>query len=302
MDINLKDFAEKQWESEDRNRFKFYECPACGAKFFSREERSHCVYCGSGMIKPCWSESIKPDGIIPFAVDKEKAVDKIRNFCSGKKLLPKSITDLDFSRETMGVYVPVWVLNAKGKSRASFKAVKGESFKKGKTEGIKKDYYLLKREGEIFFEDNILKTDKTHGFIKDIEPYYFAEAKAFDSRYLEDFLCDKFDSDKDEACENVRSTIEKNLVSQYKNDISGFSNVQLESMDVSFDSQDLKYILVPVWLMNFKYEGEIHSFAVNGQTGSFTGKAPVGRSEYLKYFLLVFVIIAIIGVIIAFLT
>ena len=53
----------------------------------------------------------------------------------------------DFSRETMGVYVPVWVLNAKGKSRASFKAVKGESFKKGKTDGIKKDYYSLKREG-----------------------------------------------------------------------------------------------------------------------------------------------------------
>ena len=121
-------------------------------------------------------------------------------------------------------------------------------------------------------------------------------------RVLDGFLCDKFDSDKDEACENVRSAIEKSLVSQYKNDISGFSNIQLENMEVSFDSQDLKYILVPVWLMNFKYEGEIHSFAVNGQTGSFTGKAPVGKSEYLKYFLLVFVIIAIIGVIIAFLT
>ena len=302
MDINLNSFAEKQWESEDRRKFRFYECPACGAKFFSENEHSHCIYCGSGMLMPCGDRSVKPDGVIPFSVDKEQAVAMIRKFCSGKKMLPKSIADLDFSRETMGIYIPAWVLNAKGKSRASFKAVKGESFKKGKVEGIKKDFYLLKREGDVSFENCILKNDRSREYMKDIEPYYPSEAMAFDSRYLEGFLCDKFNEDGDEAYENVSSAIGKSLVADYKKDISGYSNAQLESLEVSFDAQDLKYILLPVWLMNFKYDGQIHSFAVNGQTGKFTGRAPVGKGEYLKYFLLVFVIIAVIGVLIAFLT
>ena len=302
LDINLKDFAEKQWETEERRRFNFYECPACGAKFFSQEEEKRCVYCGSGMIMPGFSESVKPDGIIPFSVDKEQAVRQFKNFCSGKRMLPKSITDLDFSRETKGIYIPVCVLNARGRSRASFKAVKGESFKKGRTEGIRKDYYLLKREGDVSFENYMLKNDKIHGFMRDMEPYYFAEARPFDSKYLAGFLSDKFDEDKDEVYKNVCSGIEKSIVSEYKRDIGGFSNSLLESLEVSFDAQELKYILVPVWLMNFKYDGEIHSFAVNGQTGKFSGMAPVGNGEYLKYFLLVFVIIAVIGVLIAFLT
>ena len=299
MDTNLNDFVEEQWEKEEREKFSFYSCPACETEFFARKELKRCIYCGRDMLSGCDSQSVKPDGIIPFSVDKEKAVRAFKDFCKGKKLLPKSLKEADFERGTQKVYIPVWVLNGKGKSTAVFDAAKGESFKEGKTECIRKDFYSLKREGEVSFEDFIVKNEKLFGFLDNIKPYYFAEAKDFDTRYIEDAYVYKFDRDIDEAAQKVRSAVEKILADEYKKDISDFSHAELDKISVSFDSQYLEYILVSVWLMNFKYDGAVHSFAVNGQTGSFAGKAPVGKSEFLKYFLLVFVIIAVIGIIIA---
>ena len=35
-----------------------------------------------------------------------------------------------------------------------------------------------------------------------------------------------------------------------------------------------KYALYPVWILNVKWNGKNHTFAMNGQTGKFVGNIP----------------------------
>ena len=40
-------------------------------------------------------------------------------------------------------------------------------------------------------------------------------------------------------------------------------------------------MLLPVWFMTYKYNGQIYSFAVNGQTGKLAGTPPLDKFKLL---------------------
>jgi len=37
----------------------------------------------------------------------------------------------------------------------------------------------------------------------------------------------------------------------------------------------VRYVLMPVWLLNTRYRDKLYTFAMNGQTGRMTGTLPV---------------------------
>ena len=37
--------------------------------------------------------------------------------------------------------------------------------------------------------------------------------------------------------------------------------------------------MLPVWMMNVKYEDKIYTMAMNGQTGKFIGNVPVSKAK-----------------------
>ncbi|MBQ9318811.1 MAG: hypothetical protein IJR82_04205 [Bacilli bacterium] len=57
------------------------------------------------------------------------------------------------------------------------------------------------------------------------------------------------------------------------------------------------YTLLPVWLLNIKYKDNMHTFAMNGQTGKLIGDIPVDVKKAFFYWILTFVICMIIGLI-----
>ena len=46
-------------------------------------------------------------------------------------------------------------------------------------------------------------------------------------------------------------------------------------MDVSYRDVTFKYLLLPVWLSSYRYQGKIYHFMVNGQSGKAGGETPV---------------------------
>ena len=46
-------------------------------------------------------------------------------------------------------------------------------------------------------------------------------------------------------------------------------------MDVAFSKMTYKYLLLPVWMSSFTFNGKVFQFVVNGQTGKVGGKSPV---------------------------
>ena len=91
---NVETAAGEDWGS-DASKLKVYNCGNCGAQLITDETTAAttCPYCGNPTIIPGqFSAGRKPDYVIPFACEKEQAMEKLQSYYKGKKLLPKSFT------------------------------------------------------------------------------------------------------------------------------------------------------------------------------------------------------------------
>ena len=70
-----------------------YKCQNCGAEIVADEQTAatFCVYCGNtAILKSKLSGNFKPDYIIPFKIEKERAIEAFKDLSKGswqKKLL-----------------------------------------------------------------------------------------------------------------------------------------------------------------------------------------------------------------------
>ena len=81
--------------------------------------------------------------------------------------------------------------------------------------------------------------------------------------------------------------LRKEILGQYSYDVVSYLNV-----DTTHSSVTYKYVLLPVYILNYNYRGKNYSIYVNGNTGKVTGKTPVSA---LKVALTVLLGIIIIG-------
>ena len=73
-----------------------YVCTSCGAALDTDPTTAvtNCPYCGNAVeIAGQMSKAVKPDYCIPFRYEKKDAIKALKEYYSGKKLLPRSFTD-----------------------------------------------------------------------------------------------------------------------------------------------------------------------------------------------------------------
>lgn len=65
---------------------------------------------------------------------------------------------------------------------------------------------------------------------------------------------------------------------------SGYASVVPSSRQVRIDHGKARYVLLPVWMLNTKFNDKIYTFAMNGQTGKMTGSLPVCPKRTAAWF------------------
>ncbi len=281
---------DRELETVEQN-FKEYSCPSCGAKVVCDEHTTstRCVYCGNPQVIPITISGIyKPDYIIPFKINKEAAKEALRKFYKGKVLLPKEFASENRIEEIQGIYVPFWLFDCKGKVDLRYSATNVEMWRDLRYRYIKTNYYDVQRSGSVLFEKIPMDGSKKmmDDYMEAIEPYDYSEFEEFDMAYLAGFLSDKYDVACDDMIPRAKERINKSIVPMFRKTVKGFITVRNIYSDIQIDSKDIKYALLPVWLLTTRYKGEPYTFAMNGQTGELVGKLPVDNSKTFKYILL----------------
>ena len=66
---------------------------------------------------------------------------------------------------------------------------------------------------------------------------------------------------------------------------TGFSDVSLRDRSrLDMSNSTVRFVLLPVYVFDVKWNGEKYSFAVNGQTGKVVGTLPEDAALKRKYF------------------
>ena len=65
----------------------------------------------------------------------------------------------------------------------------------------------------------------------------------------------------------------------------GYSTVTPVNTQVQLQQGQVRQVLMPVWLLNTRWQGKTYTFAMNGQTGQFVGDLPTDNGKFWKYLL-----------------
>ncbi len=277
-----------------------YKCQSCGAEVTVEgvTAATKCPYCDNVIVlEPQLSGMIKPNGIIPFRIDRSGVSEKVRELCKGKRLLPGGFLSENRIKEVQGVYVPFWLFDCHADGKMSFKATRVRRWSSGSYDYTETSHFLLVREGEMSFEkipvDGSVKMDDS--LMDSIEPYDFSELKEFDPAYLSGFLADRFDADADASLPRANKRVETSVEEAFRSTINGYDSVTMSMNKTQISDTSVKYVLLPVYLITSKYRGKTYSYAINGQTGKIVGELPVSRAKSWAWFGGVFAAVFAIG-------
>ncbi|MBE6160567.1 MAG: hypothetical protein E7157_05955 [Lactobacillales bacterium] len=304
----LKDMENKKISTDEEavdDKYVTYNCPDCGANIITDEETAatFCIYCGnSSIIKNRLTGKFAPSKIIPFKKTKEDAIKAFKGLKKGRPLVPKSFISEKNIEKITGVYIPFWLFDIMVDGTIEAKGTKVKHWSSGNTRYTKTDYYEMTRTGSMEFDR--IPVDGSTKFndeiMNTIEPFDYKDLVDYNHAYLSGFLAEKYNVDEKESFEFAKNRALSSGKDTMMNDMIGYSSKTEKSNTLKTTEQKTEYVLLPVWMVNVKYNDKFYLFAMNGQTGEFVGDIPLDKKKAVIAGILSFVITFIIAIIVSY--
>ena len=294
---NSKELKKDKKENEDIQEMDVYHCEDCGAEIIADKNTSatFCVYCkNTAILKSRLSDKFSPSKIIPFSKTKDDAIEAFKNVGKGKFLMPKEFSNPQNIKELSGIYIPFWLYSCKMKGNVRGKGTKVITWSTYDYIYTKTDTYSVSRGGEYVF-DNI-PVDGSARFndaiMNSIEPFNYDELVDFSYSYLSGFLSEKYDVEQNEAkkitIERAKNSTIDDLTSKAR---SHYNTFIANNKDTEILEENIEYVLLPVWMVNIKYNEKMYTFAMNGETGKMIGDIPYSKKKLLIFLLILFLVL-----------
>ena len=275
-----------------------YQCQDCGAKIVADKNTAatFCVYCkNTAILKNRLSDKFAPSKVIPFTKTKEDAIEAFKAVGKGKFLMPKEFAAEKNIKELSAIYIPFWLYSCEMDSHIKGKGTRVSTWTTGNYRHTKTDTYHVERNAKFKFEripiDGSVRFNDA--IMNSIEPFNYDELCDFSPSYLSGFLAEKYDVESEEA---KKISIERAKQSCYKvlNSKINYQGFLPELKTGEVKKEDIQYVLLPVWMVNIKYKDKLYTFAMNGQTGKMIGDIPYSKSKAFLFWILIFIVSALI--------
>ena len=254
-----------------------YVCNHCGAEVIvhSAESSTFCVYCGNpAIVFSRVSKQVKPDGLIPFKISKELAIENVKEQFAKASYIPKELRDLKPDK-VRGIYVPYWIVEGDFHDAIVTETTQMTQ-RSGETHRHRE--YIYHGIAGSFKARNVLcdaSRRLSDAMTYRLEPFFLSDLVDFDPDYLAGYYSNVSDITLKELRESAANRCDISFSDNAKNNAEGYDYKVIKSSP-SFDLHDDPiYVLLPVWCFTYIYDGIPHTILVNGQTGKVTGTAPV---------------------------
>ena len=282
--------AGTSWQEGETDGLRVYCCNTCGGEIVADETTgaTECPFCGNPVIMTGqFSGDLRPDLVIPFKVSKKDAIAALQNHYKGKVLLPKVFKDQNHIQEVKGLYVPVWLFDADADAHVLYKATRTRVWSDSQYNYTETSHYSVTRAGGIDFRnvpvDGSSKMDDT--LMESIEPFHLEDAVDFRTAYLSGYLADKYDVDADASIGRANERIKHSTEDAFAATVMGYSTVVPVQSNIQLKNGCARYALLPVWILNTKWNGQQFTFGINGQTGKIAGDLPMDKNAFWTWLL-----------------
>ena len=262
-----------------------YHCPSCGSEIMTDETTvaTHCYYCHSPVVlQGKLTDDMRPDSVLPFTVDKDRAVSSFMSWVKSKRFVPKGFFSQDQIRNLTGVYYPHFITRCE---------VEGTLEGTGRNVSVmntndfiitKTDHYRVRREADITF-DNLMRPALTKANRKlsdGIHPFPTDQLKPFSDTYLTGFVAERRDIDADSIREDIQQEVSR-YVQPLLTDTLHYDSHSVQA-GARLKKADSRYVLLPTWVLTYpnkQNKNDPYYYAMNGCTGEVCGKLPLDRKK-----------------------
>jgi DNA-directed RNA polymerase subunit RPC12/RpoP len=279
-------------------------CNSCaGTVVFSGNLTStSCSYCGAPVQRDDVHEAksrVPPDGVLPFLVEREQARSNVKRWVASRWFAPSSFKARGAAGDFAGVYLPYWTFDAMTSCR--YTGERGEHYYVTEGSGDNKRKVRKTRWERVwgrfqrFFDDVLVAATSRlpAKLLEALEPWPFERLIPFTPEVMAGYLAHAYDVELETGLDRAKGKIESALRSDVRRRIGG-DEQRIHSMDVLYAGLTFKHLMLPVWLLSYRFSDKTYRVVVNACTGEVYGERPWSVAKILLTVVAVGAVIAAI--------
>lgn len=259
-------------------------CESCSAEvtFTGALTATECAYCGTPLQRDgvhTADDRIPVDAVLAFEVDKATAQTALKRWLKRLWFAPGSFKKQGARGRFEGVYLPFWTFDALSFTR--YRGQRGvnriEKVGRGKNARtrVKTDWHPASGKFQHFLDDVLLLAARRADspLLRRLEPWPLQKCRSFKPEFLAGFVARTYDTEIAEGFTQARALMEQTLRSETRRRIGGDTQ-RITDFDVRYDAITYKHLLLPLWLMSYRYSGRTFQVVINAVTGQVYGERP----------------------------
>ena len=282
--VTERDFCELEAHKFKRDdKVKVVTCKNCGATEILKNDEvaTKCPFCDSPLVVETEElDSVKPDSMIPFLIDKKTAKQKCDTWLKKRWFAASKFKKELRLHSPDGVYYPIWTFDSD--TETSYVGRLGQTYtttrrdEKGNTHTeTHVRWFNVSGKRQNYFDDIVINASafidgKT---MQKLQPFPQTNYVVYNTQYLAGYLANHYTVDPFTAFgiaeDRMKETIKKQIISSYNADRVDYLKMTLNHKQKSFKS-----MFVPVYMTGAKFKDKLYKQFINGATGKITGKYP----------------------------
>jgi ribosomal protein S27E len=266
-------------------------CSGCGASvvFEPPEVAGACSFCGANIVtQPKAADPlIAPDGVLPFAIKKVDAHDRVKGWLSTRWFAPSALKRVARPEGIHGVYLPFWTFDAETESR--YAGERGDYYYVTETYWTNENGRQVQRtrqvrrtrwtpasgQVQVGFDDILVAGSNAvvRKRLDELEPWDLPALKPYEPGYLSGFQAQRYQVDLPEGLRCARDVMSGEIRDAVHRDIGG-DEQRVHSVDTNYFQETFKHLLLPVWIGAYQFQSKVYQVVVNARTGEVQGERP----------------------------
>lgn len=283
MLAHLTELREQQTEGDEEEK-REVQCESCGATllFVDSMTSSECPYCTSPIqlenVHTC-EKRVPVDAVLPFQVEQQTARQNLSDWVKSLWFAPNDFVAKGADGTFHGVYLPYFTFDSM--TSTHYTGQRGEYYYvtvgsgKNRRTVRRTRWYPASGSFQRFFDDVVILASRglPRKLIRELEPFPMQLLVPFRHALLAGFTARTYDVELDDGFILGRERIDAAIYSDVCSRIGGDTQ-RVSSVQSQYDAITYKHLLLPLWLMTYKYKDKLYQVAVNAATGEVHGERP----------------------------
>ncbi|MBR6923373.1 MAG: hypothetical protein IKH50_02415, partial [Oscillospiraceae bacterium] len=251
---NKSQTARPIMEDDEFCQGELYKCTVCGAEIMAEADLKigWCFCCGGGLQKQGnLPAAYRPEGILPFEISRDAAVEIFKDNLAYGKLSPSAFSSDEVLSGLKGVYLPVWMadcnvgINVNGTGRTVKSWIYGDQLYTETRD------YSVERNGEAEYFS--VPSDAAGKMDRDLMAmagnYDFTKLQRFDPSDIFRYPAEYCPVNKGEAFKCIQEKVKEDTRKTVGKSVSKYTDFIPENEDIDILGTYWNYSLVPLWLL-----------------------------------------------------